>query len=119
MIATPAGVAAARWPRLDPEPVFVYRRRRVAAVALLTVALGVFGGAAHGLLTGRGGDPASAAAARSASPPVFVVVRSGDTMWSIAEEHRGRIDRDRYITALIEANGGSTALDVGQTLRLP
>jgi Tfp pilus assembly protein FimV len=101
-----------------PVPAFVYRRRRVAAVAALTAALGVFGGAAHDLLTGRGGDPASAATARSASPAV-IVVAPGDTMWSIAEAHRGSIDRHDYIGALVEANGGSVTIVAGQSLRLP
>lgn len=46
------------------------------------------------------------------------VARAGDSLWSIADEHRGEVGRDRYVRALIELNG-STAIIVGQAVTLP
>ena len=83
------------------------------AVATATVVAG-------SVLTGPGGVPASAAGAGTASAghPMSVRVAAGDSLWSIAEAHRGDVPITRYVEALIAANGG-THIEVGQLVRLP
>ena len=92
------------------------RRRLVAAalglVVFATVVVGL------GVLTGSGGDPASASGAPSASTPRRVIAQPGDTLWELAARHRGAVGFDRYLHALIEENDG-TAIVAGQTVRLP
>jgi len=46
------------------------------------------------------------------------VARSGESLWTIAEQHRGSIDRSAYLDSLIELNGG-TAIVAGQAVLLP
>ena len=43
---------------------------------------------------------------------------AGDSLWSIAEVHRGDVPITRYVDALIDRNGG-THIEVGQLVRLP
>jgi hypothetical protein len=96
----------------------VYRRRR-AVVAFVLVVLGAGAGSTvHDLLAGPGGVPASAAGDQPAIERVVLTARPGDTLWSIASAHRGPIDLDDYLDALIDRNGG-TALQVGQAVVLP
>ena len=75
-----------------------------------------------GLLAAPGGDPASASGSVPASNAVDAalayVARPGDSLWSIAVDHHGSAALDRYVDALIRLNGG-TAIQVGQTVRLP
>jgi Tfp pilus assembly protein FimV len=75
---------------------------------------------AVGLLAGLGGEPASASQAWPAapSPARHYVAQPGDTLWTIAAEHRGDVDHGRYVNALIELNHG-TAIQAGQAIRLP
>mgnify|MGYP003947000677 CR=1 FL=1 len=107
-----------------------YLRRRLVAGLLALGAL-ILVIVAMSALTGRGGNPASAATARpfsaSAAPPVAqlagsasatYLVQPGDTMWSIAAQLRGQQSRTSFVDALIKLNGG-TSLTVGQLLRLP
>jgi len=46
------------------------------------------------------------------------VARPGDSLWAIAEAHRGDIDRNRYLGELIRLNG-ETSIVVGQSVVLP
>ncbi|MFK7917117.1 MAG: LysM peptidoglycan-binding domain-containing protein [Ilumatobacter sp.] len=50
--------------------------------------------------------------------PGVHVARNGDSLWSIADEYRSDVARDRYVDALIALNGGTTVL-AGQAVRLP
>jgi len=85
----------------------------VASSVLSLATLGV-----HGVLTGPGDGPASAAGTATARQPSYVVAHSGDSLWSIAERHRGDVGVRRYVDALIDLNGG-TAIQAGQAVRLP
>ncbi len=71
------------------------------------------------------GQPVSAAEVASsgeqpsASPAADVhVARDGDTLWSIADEYRGEVARDRFIDALVTLNG-DTVIRIGQAVVLP
>ena len=50
--------------------------------------------------------------------PGVHVAAPGDTLWSIAQQYRGDVGRDRYVDALIDLNG-DTSIQVGQAIRLP
>jgi hypothetical protein len=95
----------------------VYRRRRitVAIVSALLVFAGVILG---GAIAGSGGVPASASGAGEIFEPTVIVVRPGDTLWSIAHQYRGEISHSRYVDYLVRLNGGPS-VEVGQQLRLP
>jgi hypothetical protein len=95
----------------------VYRRRR-AMVGLISGLL-VIGAVVLGTaIAGPGGVPASASGAGEVLEPMTIVVRSGDTLWSIAHEYRGEIPHSRYLDYLVRLNGGPSVY-VGQQLRLP
>jgi hypothetical protein len=120
--------------------VYVRRRLVVGLVLLLLGTLTLLG--VRTMLADRGGVPASTLAIRPASAlaqpeaapavatptlatpadPAAVaavyVVRSGDTIWSVAEDRHGGRSIDDYVEALIDSNGG-TSLQVGQQLVLP
>ncbi len=106
-----------------------YAARRLGAAAVAVIAAFLVAYALHAVVVSFGGDPAFAAvaspSAASAAAPVAVpaadlvhVARSGDSLWSIADDHRGDIGRDRYVRALIELNDSTTVI-VGQAVRLP
>jgi nucleoid-associated protein YgaU len=107
-----------RLPRSTRRSAQVYRRRRVAFAgsALGVVALASM--VATGLLAGPGGVPASASGTWPAAEVSVVVARSGDTLWSIAHEHRGAVSHARYVDALVRLNGGA-AIQAGQAVVLP
>jgi hypothetical protein len=92
------------------------RRRVVAVVVLVLLAAAVL--VAAGLLTGFGGDPASASGAPSARSARTLIAQPGDTLWDIAVEHHADIDVARYVDALVDENGGAS-IRAGQTIRLP
>jgi hypothetical protein len=105
-----------------------YAARRLGA---LIVALGsavVVAALINSALAGLGGSPASAAEAAPASADPGIaehidgrgrhVARPGDSLWSIADQHRGAVNRDRYVDELIDLNG-STSIVVGQAVILP
>jgi hypothetical protein len=73
---------------------------------------------AQATFTGSGRGPASAAGAGAVVAERTVRAMAGDSLWTIAEEHRGDIDINRYIDALVELNGGTT-IRIGQLVRLP
>lgn len=95
-----------------------YRRRR--AVVGITLAVLVAAGAVltHDVLAGSGGVPASAAASQPARTRTTVTAQPGDTLWSIAERHRGDISITRYVDTLVDLNGGAS-IQAGQAVLLP
>lgn len=106
-----------------PRPPAIARRpnyalRRLVAVLVLLAALAVAATVGAGLLTGFGGDPASASGAGSATTPRTHLVQPGDTLWEIAAEHHGRVGLVTYLEALIDDNGGPS-IEPGELIRLP
>ncbi len=103
-------------------PNYLLRRVTVAIVALCVLAAAVVAvGEVVGAFSDLGGRPAAASEVTSSATgaPAVHVAAPGDTLWSIADRYRGDVGRDRYLDALIALNGGSTALEVGQGVRLP
>jgi nucleoid-associated protein YgaU len=110
--------------RFDTVPNYAVRRLLATMVALAVLAVGAIAAVeAVGALVDLGGRPAAASeipapgSALAAAPAVHVAA-PGDTLWSIAEQYRGAVSRDRYVDALIDLNGG-TGIQVGQPVRLP
>jgi nucleoid-associated protein YgaU len=103
----------------SPTPEVVYRRRRIAAGALVALAV-VAVGATAVLVAGPGGAPAAAAGAAPPAPAARAVhvAHRGDTLWAIAHEYRGEVPHEAYLEALIRLNGG-TRIEVGQAVQLP
>ena len=103
-------------------PNYTLRRVAVALLALAVLAAGAVGvGEVVGALADLGGRPAAAsevAPTAGAATPRLHVAAPGDTMWSIAQQYRGEVGRDRYVDALIDLNGAA-AIQVGQAVRLP
>lgn len=103
-------------------PNYLLRRVVAAVVAVCLLAAAVVAvGEIAGAFSDLGGRPA---AASEITPGVAVtpdvhVAAPGDTLWSIADRYRGDVGRNRYLDALIALNGNSTALAVGQGVRLP
>lgn len=93
-----------------------YRRRRAIVGTALAVFIAVGVVAAHDVLAGSGGVPASAAESQPARSTV--IARPGDTLWSIADERRGQISITRYVDKLVAMNGGPSII-VGQAVVLP
>lgn len=111
------------------RPNFAARRLGVLLCVISGVIVG--GWLAGQVATSFAGQPASAAEALApgvsegsgmrtggAAVPDVHVASTGDTLWSIADAHRGAVERDRYVDALVELNGG-TAIQAGQAVRLP
>ncbi len=99
-------------------------RRTVAATLAIAVLLAI--GSVAMSLTGLGSQPAVASetgsAASAPGDASYVagvhVVAAGDTLWSIAEQHRGSMSVVDYVDRLIDLNGGTT-VHVGQFVTLP
>jgi Tfp pilus assembly protein FimV len=103
-------------------PNYLLRRFIAALVALCLLAAAVVAvGEIVGALSDLGGRPAAASEITpdARTTPTVHVAAPGDTLWSIADRYRGDVGRDRYLDALIALNGGSSALVVGQGVRLP
>ncbi|HEX4981066.1 MAG TPA: LysM peptidoglycan-binding domain-containing protein [Ilumatobacteraceae bacterium] len=109
-------VTSRRTPAATAAP--AYGRRRAVAAGLLVGLLATCGVAAHDVLAGSGGVPASAAGATPAPVRAVVVAEVGDTLWSIAERFHGEIGFDRYLDTLVNLNDGPS-IQVGQAIRLP
>jgi LysM repeat protein len=103
-------------------PNYTIRRAAAALVALAVLAAGAIGvGEVVGAMADLGGRPAAAsevATALGASTAGVHVAVPGDTLWSIAQQYRGDVGRDRYVDALIDLNG-DTSVQIGQAVRLP
>ena len=112
------GAERVRTHRPAPVSPRTYARRRalVGGVSAVIVALGLVAG--FELLAGSSGAPASAAVSRPGATSESVVARAGDTLWSIAEAHRGDIGVRRYLDALIDLNRGPS-IQAGQRVLLP
>lgn len=87
---------------------YLRRRLLVAVVALAVV-----------LLAARAVVGVAAAQAAPAGAGVDHVVHAGDTMWSIAADVAPDVDRRVAVDRLVDANGGSSELQVGQVVRVP
>ncbi|MEM1332868.1 MAG: LysM domain-containing protein [Actinomycetota bacterium] len=81
----------------------------VPALGAVLASVGGFPAAAADAVPGT--SPAADRAARHVAAP-------GDTMWSIAQQHRGAISHADYVDALIRLNGG-VGIEVGQAVVLP
>ena len=95
-----------------------YQRRRAVVGGLLAMVVACGLVVTHDVLAGSGGVPASAAASRSAPARATVTAQPGDTMWSIAQAHRGEVSIDRYVDKLVDLNGGAS-IQAGQQVVLP
>jgi nucleoid-associated protein YgaU len=108
--------------RAATVPNYTIRRAAAALVMLAVLAAGAVGvGEVVGAVADLGGRPAAASEVASASgdsTPSVHVAGPGDTLWSIAQQYRGSVGRDRYVDALIDLNG-DTSIQVGQAVRLP
>lgn len=100
----------------EPTHATYVRRRIVVCAFLATFALSLGVTVQHGLAD-RGGDPASAPAIGHSTAATYVV-RSGDTLWEIAERLHPGDGVAGYVDALVALNGGTTIVE-GQVLRLP
>jgi Tfp pilus assembly protein FimV len=104
--------------RARPTAPVRVRRRRLAVVLAVASIVGGAAVVADGVVSGPGGVPASAAGTGAPVGPRVVRAAPGDSLWSIAAEHRGAIPITRFVEALIQLNGG-TRIEAGQLVRLP
>ena len=103
----------------SPRPTAAtYRRRRAVVGTVLAAFVAVGAVAAHDVLAGSGGVPASAAVSLPAQARMRIVAQPGDTLWSIASAHHGDISITRYVDTLVDLNGGPT-IQAGQEVVLP
>jgi len=96
-----------------------FRRRRRAASVALVAALSALGLGAQAVLTDSDSVPASAVGVGTATTSRSVTAQPGDSLWSIAEVHHGAVPLRQYVAALVELNGGGSAIDAGQAVALP
>ena len=114
--------SAASHARRPARPDFV--ARRLGAIVVVAASFCAAWSVADAALDIVGGSPAAAADATgpvggaSADAPPTHVAHAGDTLWSIADEYRGPVPRDRYLSALVDLNG-ATSIVVGQAVVLP
>ncbi|MEM8746425.1 MAG: LysM domain-containing protein [Actinomycetota bacterium] len=97
-----------------------YAVRRAVAAAFLVLGLVGAAGAAEVAWSALAG-PTTAGATSSDTPRSEVeihVARPGDTLWSIADTHRGDVGQSSYVDALVRINGGA-GIVAGQPVRLP
>ncbi len=104
--------------RTARRPHHVYIRRRIAAASVLFSLVAALGLGAGNVLANRGGAPASTSAVRHEASAATYLVQPGDTMFSIAEMHRGDAELMAFVDKLIARNGG-TSLQIGQLVSLP
>ncbi len=132
--ATLAGGPASRYRRVarcGDRPDRSARRRpnyaaRRLGVLLVAVSMAMTGAWLAGeMAQGLAGQPVSAAevgsSVESSSGSLAAqvhVARSGDTMWSIADEYRGDVGREAFVDALVSLNG-DTMISIGQAVVLP
>jgi len=116
----PARLYVVPAPRSCRPSAAVYRRRRLVAgvLAVLFVLAAVW---AVGQGAALGGVPASAPERGPVTPqaaPTEVVVRPGDTMWSIASRLQPDGDVRGLVRRLVSANGGPS-IEPGDVLVVP
>lgn len=89
-------------------------------VAALAVVGAVFGASIVGeaVWASVAGAPSAGAVEAGEQPSATHVAVPGDTLWSIADAHRGDVSRPAYLDALIRLNGGTT-IQAGQAVSLP
>jgi nucleoid-associated protein YgaU len=88
------------------------RRRRLAAGALLVLALSVTAPAVSAAVTGG--------SSRRADVADRYVVRAGDTLWSIAVSRASGTDPRRVVQGIVDANQVDAGmLEPGQVLVIP
>ena len=104
-------------PHVLAEPNYV--ARRFVAAVLVAVVFAVASVAVSAAVD-TGGRPAVASEfdGAGAATERTHVAQPGDTLWSIADRYRGDVGQDRFVDALIDANGG-TVIQIGQAVRLP
>jgi LysM repeat protein len=96
----------------------MYRRRRALVASVLVVGIWLAVSALGSLTASSQGSPAGASAASGAPAAATHVVRSGETLWSIASGlHAGGDVRDS-VDALAEANDVEVIVP-GQVLIIP
>lgn len=100
-----------------------YGVRRLGATGVLVVGLFVAAHAFGAAAAFFGSNPVLADGSGAERAAVVVsldthVAREGDSLWVIADQYRSGTDRESYIDALVELNGG-TAVQVGQAVLLP
>jgi len=103
-----------------PDLAVTYRRRRIVAGLLAVLVLAGLVSGSRALLAPLA-EPASAGPVASASAPggsVSVVVRPGDTFWTIARRAEPRGDIRPLVDQLVAAHG-SSSLRPGDTITIP
>ena len=111
-------LAPPRRPGLPQADAPNYVLRRMVALVLVALTVVLLAVVAASLLAGFGGGPAAASEVQPVSPRAVHVAQPGDSLWSIAREHRGDVSLQRYVDRLVDLNGGTTIL-AGQAVRLP
>lgn len=101
-------------PRVSRVSPTTYRRRRVAALALALGVVVVAGEAGAAL----GGSPLAASERRPTTIDHTVVVRPGDTLWSIAERLSPDDDPRPVVDSLSDARRGAPLVP-GERIRWP
>lgn len=107
--------ARARHTRPVSQRTYARRRALVGGISAAFVAVTLV--ASYEVLVDSSAPPAVAAVSVAKSGAV-VVARPGDTLWSIAEAHRGDVAVRPYVDALIDLNGGPS-IQAGQAVFLP
>lgn len=99
-----------------PATTAVYRRRR-ALVALFLAAFLVSVAMMVGALA-PSGRAAPAGADGLAGGQRTYLVQPGDTLWAVADLHRGAMAQADYVALLVEMNGGAR-IHAGELIALP
>jgi Tfp pilus assembly protein FimV len=96
------------------------RPRRAAMLHRRRRTLAVLGAASVFVATLLGGGSDGIAPASMERAPRRVVVRSGDTIWRLAERYAPTsVDRRAYVDAIVELNGLEGPLPAGRGIKLP
>ncbi len=117
--ATASASRSVRPMRCPSGPNYAIRRAVFGVVLATFMLVAAFAAlAAVEALADLGGRPAVASEIGPAPVTRIHVAEAGDSLWTIADEHRGDVGHGAYVDALIGLNGG-TDVQVGQAIRLP